>query len=129
MTRQLTLVRDDTTATITALDTRRPDTHLTTLPDRRATLDTARQRAAEKALEPALAADMDEAIAALLRKLARKPNDLPGLLHDFGRRMYVTGRMDQADDDKLATAQAEAMVDASLAQVVSLIHPDGSDAA
>jgi len=98
-----------------------PTADITTLPARNKALDKRREQAADKATAPDVTADLTDNITKLLTKLARNPRDLPGLLHDFGRAMYVQGRLDQADDDQLALAQADTLADAALAQVVRLV--------
>ena len=115
----LRLVRDTETATSPAA---------IRLPDRHADLDQARDHAIEAALQGDVVADMREAAATLLARLARRPGDLQGLLMDYGRRMYVAGRMDQRDDDQLGRAQTRAMSDAAMAQVVQLAEYRGAGA-
>jgi hypothetical protein len=90
------------------------------LPDRTAELDRARERAIERALTADVVADLREAVAGLLARLAKHPGDLQGLLFDLGRKMYVSGRMDQQADDDLARNQTAALLNTTLARVVQL---------
>lgn len=126
---KLALVQD-TPATVTRLADRRPTGDTIALPARVRELDKARDRATEKALSPDVADDLRENVAKLLGKLAKNPGDLQGLLYDFGRHMYVAGRMDQVGDDQLARTQTDALADAAMAQVLQLVHrPHGGDVA
>jgi hypothetical protein len=106
-TLHLMLVTDDTPAPVN-------------LPDRTAQLDRARERAIERALTGDVVADLREAVDTLLTRLARHPGDLQGLLFDLGRKMYVSGRMDQQADDNLARSQTAALLNSTLARVVQL---------
>ncbi|HZP54625.1 hypothetical protein [Actinocrinis sp.] len=102
----------------------------TVLPARLRDLDRARDKATTQALAPDVAADMREAAAKALERLANRPGTpLLAVLLDLMRKAYVNGRMDQAADDQLARAQTDALADATLAQVIQLTgRHGGSDA-
>lgn len=95
---------------------------LVTLPARTRDLDKQRDAATEKALAPDVVADLRESVDKALRRLAAHPDTpLRAVLYDIGRHMYVAGRMDQAADEATGRAQADALADAALAQVVDLV--------
>lgn len=98
------------------------------LPQRQADLDALRDLARDKALAPDVAQEIAENTAKLLAKLARNPGDLRGLLYDYGRAMYVHGRMDQAADDTAAREQADTLAQATITQLAEVIAAKGQKA-
>jgi len=103
---------------------------VTDLPQRTRDLDRARDKATTQALSPDVAADMREAAAKALERLANRPGTpLLAILLDLMRKAYVNGRMDQAADDQLAVTQADTLANATLAQVIHLTDRQGAGTA